>query len=101
MGRQSDLYVITDATARVETGFLKALVQVYCEGEDVVVRHSLVDAENQIWFARCLGLTLVHRNLQNWARQRLRLSALIEGRGMGYSRKYVEQFGWSLAVAEV
>lgn len=101
MGQQPDLYVVTDATARVEQGFLSALVSLYQQGEDIVVSHSLVDAENQKWFARCLGLTLVHRNFQNWARQRLRLSALIEGRGMAYSRKYVDQFGWSLAVAEV
>jgi cellulose synthase/poly-beta-1,6-N-acetylglucosamine synthase-like glycosyltransferase len=44
-----------------------------------------------------LGLTLVHRNLQNWARQQLGLSSLIEGRGMAYSRKYVERYGWTLA----
>ena len=68
VGQAPDLYVITDATARVEAGFLRALVNVYMEGEDIVVSHSLVDSENQKWFARCLGLTLVHRNFQNWSR---------------------------------
>ncbi len=99
-GKSPDIYVITDATARVESGFLQAIVNVQLQGEDIVVSHSLVDAENQKWFARCLGLTLVHRNFQNWSRQRLQLSALIEGRGMAYSKSYVEKFGWSLAVAD-
>jgi len=98
MGYSPDLYIITDATARVETGFLDALVDGYRQGEDIVVSHPVVDAENQKWFARCLGLTLVHRNLQNWARQQLGLSSLIEGRGMAYSKKYVERYGWTLAL---
>jgi cellulose synthase/poly-beta-1,6-N-acetylglucosamine synthase-like glycosyltransferase len=98
MGVSPDAYVITDATARVEPGFLDALVALYLQGEDIVVSHAVVDAENQKWFARCLGLTLVHRNFQNWARQQLRLSALIEGRGMLYSKQYVDQYGWSLAL---
>ena len=101
VGRSPGLYVITDATARVEDGFLRALANVYMQGEDIVVSHSLVDSENQKWFARCLGLTLVHRNFQNWSRQELRLSALIEGRGMAYSSKYINQYGWSLAVADM
>jgi len=92
------LYVIVDATARVETGFLGALVAVWQQGEDIIVSHPVLDAENQKWFARCLGLTLVHRNLQNRARQGLGLSAFIEGRGMAYSRHYIQQFGWSLAL---
>lgn len=96
--KDPDLYVVVDATARVAFGFLEALVSVWREGEQIIVSHSLVDAENQKWFARCLGLTLVHRNLQNSARQRLRLSALIEGRGMAYSREYIKKFGWRLAL---
>ena len=93
-----DLYVVVDATARVEAGFLEALVAVWREGEHIIVSHPLVDAENQKWFARCLGLTLVHRNLQNSARQRLKLSSLIEGRGMAYSRDYIMKHGWRLAL---
>lgn len=94
----SDMYVVVDATARVDFGFLDALVALWQEGENIIVSHPLVDSENQKWFARCLGLTLVHRNLQNSARQRLRLSALIEGRGMAYSREYIKKFGWRLAL---
>lgn len=97
-GIRPDVYVITDATAHVEPGFLAALVARWQLGEDIVVAHSLVDLTNQKWFAQCLGLTLVHRNLQNLARERLRLSALVEGRGMAYSREYIERFGWSLAL---
>jgi hypothetical protein len=82
----------------VEFGFLAALVDLWQQGEDIVVSHPVVDAENQKWFARCLGLTLVHRNLQNRARQRLKLSAFIEGRGMAYSRQYIDQYGWRLAL---
>ena len=93
-----DLYVIVDATARVEPDFLGALVALWRQGENIIVSHSVVNAENQKWFAQCLGLTLVHRNLQNWSRQRLGLSALIEGRGMAYSRAYVQRFGWNLAL---
>ncbi len=89
---------MTDATARLDRGFLAALVPKWQSGEDVVVGHSIVSAANTKWFARCLGLTLVHRNLQNWARERLGLSSLIEGRGMAYSRRYIRRFGWSLAL---
>jgi cellulose synthase/poly-beta-1,6-N-acetylglucosamine synthase-like glycosyltransferase len=95
---QPDLYVVVDATARVDLGFLEALVSLWREGEHIIVSHPVVDAENQKWFARCLGLTLVHRNLQNSARQRLKLSALIEGRGMAYSREYINKNGWRLAL---
>jgi cellulose synthase/poly-beta-1,6-N-acetylglucosamine synthase-like glycosyltransferase len=97
-GAEPDLYVITDGTARFHPGFLHALVTKWRAGEDIIVGHSIVSAANTKWFARCLGLTLVHRNLQNWARERLGLSSLIEGRGMAYSRRYVRQFGWSLAL---
>lgn len=96
--KKPDLYVVTDATARVAPGFFDALVEKWRQGEDIIVSHPLVDAANQKWFARCLGLTLVHRNLQNRARQRLGLSALIEGRGMAYSRQYISRHGWSLAL---
>ncbi len=97
-GVDSDLYVVTDATARVHRGFLQALATVSQSGEDIVVGHSVLASENRKWFAKCLGLTLVHRNLQNWARERLGLSSLIEGRGMAYSRRYIREYGWSLAV---
>ncbi len=97
-GIDADLYVVTDATAHVEPGFLEGLVARWQQGEDIVVAHSLVDLANQQWFAQCLGLTLVHRNMQNLARERLGLSALVEGRGMAYSRAYIERFGWSLAL---
>jgi cellulose synthase/poly-beta-1,6-N-acetylglucosamine synthase-like glycosyltransferase len=93
-----DLFVVVDATAHVENGFLEALVHLWRQGENIVVSHPVVDSENQKWFARCLGLTLVHRNLQNRARQRLKLSAFIEGRGMAYSRQYIQEFGWRLAL---
>ena len=98
LGIEPDLYVIVDATAIVETGFLGALVAVWQQGEDIIVSHPVLDEKNQRWFARCLGLTLVHRNLQNRARQHLGLSAFIEGRGMAYSRRYIQQFGLSLAL---
>lgn len=97
-GIAPEMYVITDATARLEPGFLRALAFRMQLGHDIVVGHSVVDAANQQWFARCLGLTLVHRNLQNRARERLDLSSLIEGRGMAYSRAYIQRHGWSLAL---
>lgn len=93
-----DLYVVTDATARVDRGFLRALARVSQSGEHIVVGHSIRATDARQWFAKCLGLTLVHRNLQNWAREQLGLSSLIEGRGMAYSRQYIQKHGWSLAV---
>jgi cellulose synthase/poly-beta-1,6-N-acetylglucosamine synthase-like glycosyltransferase len=97
-GADPDMYVIVDATARIEAGFFDALTAHWSAGENIVVSHPVVDAANQQWFARCLGLTLAHRNLQNRARQRLGLSSLIEGRGMAYSRRYIKEFGWRLAL---
>ncbi len=97
-GLAHDFYVVTDATARVDPGFLRALATRCQAGEDIVVGHSIRATDATQWFAKCLGLTLVHRNLQNWARERLGLSSLIEGRGMAYSRGYIERHGWSLAV---
>jgi hypothetical protein len=41
---------------------------------------------------------LVHRNLQGWCRERLGFSAWLEGRGMAYSRDYIQRFGWHLAL---
>jgi len=93
-----DLYMITDTTARIEAGFLDAIADQWRRGENIIVGHPVLDPSNQQWFARCLGLMLAHRNLQNWSRQRLSLSALIEGRGMAYSRMYIGKFGWSLAL---
>lgn len=98
LGADPDMYVIVDATARVEAGFFSALAAHWSQGENIIVSHPVVDAANQQWFARCLGLTLAHRNLQNRARQRLGLSSLIEGRGMAYSSNYITEFGWSLAL---
>jgi cellulose synthase/poly-beta-1,6-N-acetylglucosamine synthase-like glycosyltransferase len=97
-GHIPDLYLIVDATARVDPVFLEALAARWMEGEDIIIGRASVDAENQQWFAQCLGLTLAHRNLQNWARERLGLSAFISGRGMAYSRRYIQKYGWSLAL---
>lgn len=101
LGVLPDLYFVTDATARIDRRFLSRLVGPWQRGEDIVVGHSVVDTENQQWFAQCLGLTLVHRNLQNAARERLGLSSLIEGRGMAYSAAYVRRHGWTLALPTV
>ena len=100
-GWTPDLYVVTDATARLDRRFLSGLVDFWRRGEDIVVGHSVVDLENQQWFAQCLGLTLVHRNMQNSVRERLGLSSLIEGRGMAYSADYVRRHGWTLALPTV
>jgi cellulose synthase/poly-beta-1,6-N-acetylglucosamine synthase-like glycosyltransferase len=97
-GADPDIYVITDSTARLDVDFFRALIPNWQRGENIIVGHSIVSPENLRWFARCLGLTLVHRNLQNWARDRLGLSSLIEGRAMAFSRSYVRQFGWTLAL---
>jgi cellulose synthase/poly-beta-1,6-N-acetylglucosamine synthase-like glycosyltransferase len=83
-GMLADLHVVTDATARLDPGFLHELLPFWHRGEAIIVGHSIVDLSNERWFAQCLGLTLVHRNLQNEVRERLSLSALIEGRGMAY-----------------
>jgi cellulose synthase/poly-beta-1,6-N-acetylglucosamine synthase-like glycosyltransferase len=98
LGIDCDLYVVVDATARVDPGFIAALVDMWAQGEDIIVSHPVLDARNQKWFARCLGLTLAHRNLQNRARQRLGMSSFIEGRGMAYSRRYIKDFSWRLAL---
>lgn len=95
---EPDLYLITDATARLDRYFLAALVPAWQAGEDIIVGHSILDLTNRKWFAKCLGLTLVHRNLQNWSRERLGLSSLIEGRGMAYSLAFIREHGWELAV---
>ena len=94
----ADQYVITDATAWVEADFLQILAARWMQGEDIVVGRTVVAIENQQWFVRCLALTFVHRNLQNGCRERLGLSALVEGCGMAFSRPYIERFGWSLAL---
>jgi cellulose synthase/poly-beta-1,6-N-acetylglucosamine synthase-like glycosyltransferase len=93
-----DLYLIVDATARVEENFLRALAQRWANGAQIISSHSVLNTENSAWYARCLGLMLVHRNLQCWAREKLDLSALLEGRGMAYARDYIQRFGWSLAL---
>jgi cellulose synthase/poly-beta-1,6-N-acetylglucosamine synthase-like glycosyltransferase len=97
-GVSPDLYLIVDSTALVEADFIAAIAQCWTQGEDIVSSHSILSPENQAWYARCLGLMLVHRNLQCWARERIGLSALLEGRGMAYSRHYIQRFGWSLAL---
>ena len=95
---EPDLYVITDATAQVEPGFLAALAEGWQQGEDIITSGAAVSSANQKWYAQCLGLMLVHRNLQGWCRERLGLSAWLEGRGMAYSRDYIQRFGWHLAL---
>ena len=99
-GMLADLHVVTDATARLDPGFLNELLPFWHRGESIIVGHSIVDLSNERWFAQCLGLTLVHRNLQNEVRERLGLSALIEGRGMAYHRDYIHRHGWSLAAPD-
>ena len=93
-----DMYVIVDATARVDPGFLKSFAAYWAKGEEIIIARAILDATNKKWFAQCIGLTLAHRNLQNWARERLGLSAFVSGRGMAYSRGYIERFGWRLAL---
>ena len=94
----ADLYVITDATARVKPRFLAAFAARWVQGEDIAIGHSVLDSNNTRWFAQCLGLALVHRTVQNRARECLGLSALIIGCGMAYSRQYIQQYGWRLAL---
>jgi len=98
IGKAYDLFVIVDATAKVDQGFLDGLVARWADGAPIVVGHPVVDPENLRWFARCLGLTLAHRNLQNWSRNAVGLSGFVGGRGMAYDKAYVERFGWSLAL---
>jgi cellulose synthase/poly-beta-1,6-N-acetylglucosamine synthase-like glycosyltransferase len=97
-GISPDFYLIVDSTALVEPDFIAAIAQRWSQGEGIISSHSILSTENQAWYARCLGLMLVHRNLQCWARERIGLSALLEGRGMAYSRHYIQRFGWSLAL---
>jgi 1,2-diacylglycerol 3-beta-glucosyltransferase len=99
-GIDSDVFVIVDATVEVSSGFLGALADRVSKGEHIVVGHAAVHPGNRQWFAQCLGLSLAHRNLQNASRDRLGLSSLIEGRGMAYSRDYINRHGWSLALPE-
>ncbi|ETX01444.1 MAG: hypothetical protein ETSY1_07420 [Candidatus Entotheonella factor] len=93
-----DLHVIVDATAQVSPGFLQAFSESWRQGEDIIASRAVVSPTNQKWFAQCLGLMLIHRYLQGWYRERLGLSAWLEGRGMAYSRDYIERFGWRLAL---
>lgn len=93
-----DLHVIVDATARVESGFLQAFASCWSEGAHIIANHTVVAASNRSWYARCLALMFVHRNLQNWCREKLKISALLTGCGMAFSREYIERFGWSLAL---
>jgi len=100
-GITHELYVIVDATVQVTATFLVALAKRWQQGEDIITSHPRLSAENQAWYARCLGLMLVHRNLQNSSRERLHLSALLEGRGMAYSQSYIRRFGWHLALPKL
>jgi hypothetical protein len=98
-----DIYLITDATARVESEFLHEQAAFYrTRAEDIAVAHHSVVRQREtspVVRHRCLGLNAeCIATLQNWSRERLHLSALIEGRGMAYSRRYIRQSGWSLAV---
>jgi cellulose synthase/poly-beta-1,6-N-acetylglucosamine synthase-like glycosyltransferase len=97
-GVAPDLYVIVDATAQVQTNFLASMVERWRRGEDIITCNPVVSFESRAWYVRCLGLMLVHRNFQNWSRDRLGLSALLDGRGMAYSRDYITRFGWNLAL---
>jgi cellulose synthase/poly-beta-1,6-N-acetylglucosamine synthase-like glycosyltransferase len=92
------LYLIVDATVQVEANFLTSVAECWQQGEEIITSHQVVSSGNRAWYARCLGLMLVHRNLQNWSRERLGLSALLEGRGMAYSQRYIRRFGWHLAL---
>ncbi len=100
-GIAPDLYVIVDATAIVQEGFLSAMAECWRRGDDIVSNYTMVSRENRSWYARCLALMFVHRNLQNQARQRLGLSAMLGGCGMAFSRNYIARFGWSLALPKV
>jgi cellulose synthase/poly-beta-1,6-N-acetylglucosamine synthase-like glycosyltransferase len=93
-----DLCIIVDATAVVEPNFITAMVECWQHGEDIISGHSILKPENSAWYVQCLGLMLTHRNFQCWARERLELSALLEGRGMAYGKNYIRRFGWSLAL---
>ena len=95
---EPDLYVITDATVQVDPHFLTALAEAWQQGEDIVTSCVTASPANQKWYVRCLGLMLVHRNRQSWCREQLGLSAWLDGRGMAYSRDYIQRFGWHLAL---
>jgi 1,2-diacylglycerol 3-beta-glucosyltransferase len=97
-GIMPDLYLIVDATVQVGANFFASMAERWQQGEDIITSHQALSAKNRAWYARCLGLMLVHRNLHNWSRERLGLSALLEGRGMAYSQAYIGRFGWHLAL---
>jgi cellulose synthase/poly-beta-1,6-N-acetylglucosamine synthase-like glycosyltransferase len=97
-GLTADLYVVVDATARVEAGFLHAFAKSWRSGAHIIANHTIVASDNRTWYARCLALMFVHRSLQNWSRERIGLSALLTGCGMAFSREYIQRFGWSLAL---
>jgi cellulose synthase/poly-beta-1,6-N-acetylglucosamine synthase-like glycosyltransferase len=99
-GEDPDLYVIVDATAIIDPGFLRVIAVHWQEREHIIVGRATVDPTMGQWFVRCMGLTLAHRGLQNFARERLGLSSLIEGRGMAYDREYIKRFGWQLALPD-
>ena len=96
----ADLYVITDATARVKSGFLAAFAARWLQGEDIAIGHSVLDSKNTRWFAQCLGLALVHRTVQKPCPGASGLSALIIGCGMAYSRQYIQQIWAAPRVAD-
>jgi cellulose synthase/poly-beta-1,6-N-acetylglucosamine synthase-like glycosyltransferase len=97
-GVTPDLYVIVDATAQVGTNFLVSLAERWRQGEDIITGYLTLSSGNRTWYARSLGLMCVHRNLQNWSRDRFNLSAMLVGCGMAYSRAYIQRFGWHLAL---
>jgi 1,2-diacylglycerol 3-beta-glucosyltransferase len=97
-GSSHDMYVVVDATAQVEPAFLTSMADRWHRNENIVANHTFVTPENQTWYGRCLALMFVHRNLQNWSRDQLSISALLTGCGMAFSREYIQRFGWSLAV---
>jgi cellulose synthase/poly-beta-1,6-N-acetylglucosamine synthase-like glycosyltransferase len=97
-GITPDLYVVIDAPVCVATGFLSAFAKCWQEGAHIIANHTVVDASSQSWYARCLALMFVHRNFQNWSREQIKISGLLTGCGMAFSRAYIQQFGWSLAL---
>jgi hypothetical protein len=97
----TDLHVISDATTYVAPQFLQRLVRFWVDGEDIIIAHSMVDTENRIRFACCMGLTLARRNFQDLAREGLALSTPVSGRGMGFSQDHTGKYRWRLALTSL
>ena len=50
-GISADLYLIVDSTALVEADFIAAIAQRWGQGEDIISSHSILNDENQAWYA--------------------------------------------------